>query len=94
MCTLTVTQSHCDTVTVYTVKVTVRECDYECVHRDTVTDDSVHRDSVKVTVTVYTVSVLWLCTQCQCDSECDCVHSGIVAKWQSGCQHVHSGVTA
>ena len=36
-------------------KVTVRECDCECVHHDTVTGDCVHRDTV--TVTVYTVSV-------------------------------------
>ena len=45
------------TVTATVYKVTVRECGCECVHRDTVTDDCVNRDSV--TVTVYTV-------QCQC----------------------------
>ena len=47
-------------MTVY--KATVRECDCECVHRDTVTDNCLHRDSdsvhiVSATVNVYAVTV-------------------------------------
>jgi len=66
----------------------VRECDCECVHRDTVTDDCVHRGSdsdivhsvsATVNATVYTVTV-WQsgCGCTQRPSDCKCVHRGRV----------------